>query len=98
MVASKSRCNRGVSEITKGRVSDIQTCADKCRGVSTMFLYQQQSYCDIKDGCECYCEVTENFGRPCEFGSDDGYDLYRLPGNYCFMRICKHNVLDGYIA
>ena len=79
--AEGMRCNDGNTEIPKGKYSDIQTCADQCRDVATMFRFQRN--CD-HDGCECSCEAAERFGRTCPQRPDVEFNLYKFPRNYCF--------------
>ena len=80
------------SEINKGHYSDIGSCANDCRGIASMFIFQRNDSSLGTDGCDnagtqnamcsCYCETAANSDRTCAISDLPNYDLYAITGNY----------------
>lgn len=68
-------------EITKYGKKSIQECADACKGVSSMFVFDNM----CTSICGCYCEIGANSNGTCSMKAANFYNLYRYVGgkNYC---------------
>ena len=77
-MADKTVC--AGSQIYKGKAPDLESCADSCRGISSMFVYGTNDFgtnrC-FSDGCECHCETGAMPQGTCSRVSHKGYKLYK---------------------
>jgi len=69
-----------------GRVGEVSQCAEKCRAISTMFIFGTNEFgfedqygkrCDGR-GCDCYCETEATSDGNCEMEDHEGYNLYKF--------------------
>ena len=53
------------SEVDKGKVRSYYACADKCRFVSSMFIFgaNSQKCSGTPKQCQCYCETASRNGK-----------------------------------
>ena len=81
LVNKKKECSG--SEDDKGRVGEISQCAEKCRAISSMFIFgtnefvSEDTSCD-EDGCECYCETDATRDGNCDMEDHNSYNLYKF--------------------
>ena len=68
-------------ETSKEKFSDIDGCANACRGIASMFIFQRNDYC-TSSGCKCFCEHTANSDGTCATTMIDSYNLYNYTGKY----------------
>ena len=77
MLEQKKEC--GGEEIYMGRFYKVFECAEKCRSISSMFLFGTKGHgstkCD-ESGCKCYCETESTNVGTCQTKDAMGYDLY----------------------
>ena len=69
-----------------GRVGEISQCAEKCRAMSSMFIFGTNEFeyedhhgkrCDEK-GCDCWCETAATSYGNCVTEEHKGYNLYKF--------------------
>ena len=60
-------------EITKYGTKSIQECADACKGLSSMFVFD--NICSAI--CGCYCEIGANPNGTCSVKIAHFYNLYK---------------------
>ena len=79
-MADKTECSG--SEIGKPLAPDIESCAQSCRGVSSMFIYGRNGgSCNrcYTNGCTCVCETGAMPDGTCPTTSAHcGYDLFKV--------------------
>ena len=84
LVAEKKECSGG--EIKKGRLTAVDDCGMKCKGVASMFAYGTNDFGKNRcydDGCECLCETAATDEQTCNIVDHKGYRLYKFPhGDY----------------
>ena len=77
MLEQKTEC--GGEEINVGRFYEVSQCAEKCRSISSMFLFGTNEYgltkCD-EFGCKCFCETESTNVGTCQTKDSMGYNLY----------------------
>ena len=79
LALEKTECTG--SEITKGKYSKIDSCANECRGLASMFIFKRND--DNSDGLfHCYCETSANSDGTCRTQTVNDYNLYKYQGNY----------------
>ena len=77
-MADKTECDG--SEIWKPKTSDLESCAQSCRGISSMFLYGTNDFGSIRcytDGCSCVCETAAMPDGTCSRIGNNGWKLYK---------------------
>ena len=91
LVATRSECggseiNLGVAYDGRPLTFDIEYCADRCKGISSMFAFGTNDYgnprCYTENkypnkGCNCLCETGAKSDGTCSHSSHSGYRLYR---------------------
>ena len=84
LVDKKKECSGLEKQI--GMVSEISQCAEKCRAISSMFVFGTNEFgyedvygkrCD-EIGCDCYCETEATSDGNCTVKDHDGYNLYKF--------------------
>ena len=83
LVNKKKECSG--SEEDKGPVVEISQCAEKCRAISSMFIFGTNEFLsedDVKscdeDGCRCFCETKATSDGNCRMKDHNGYNLYKF--------------------
>ena len=82
LVNKKKECSG--SEEDKGPVVEISQCAEKCRAISSMFIFGTNEYVSEDDsrceenGCDCYCEIDATSDGNCDMKDHDSYNLYKF--------------------
>ena len=78
------------AEVGGGSFSDVNDCAEACKGKSSMFAFgtndfgTTRCYSGNNKGCSCLCETSATNGN-CKVVSHSGYRLYRY-GKYQVFR------------
>ena len=91
LVSNKAEC--GGAELADWNIGDgrpltfdVGYCADRCKGISTMFAFGTNDYsgnrCYPKNnypnkGCNCLCETAAKADGTCTSTGHSGYRLYR---------------------
>ena len=90
LVAEKAECEGPYGwpyEVWKGFLSDVDSCAEACKGDSSMFTFGTNDfgrefcrYNNDYDGCSCTCELLVHSNGTCKKGllASPGYRLYRI--------------------
>ena len=65
-----------------GRVFSITDCAEKCKGISSMFAFGTSDYGTSRcsngnSNCECACETSATPDGTCKEKFHSGYRLYK---------------------
>ena len=78
LVAEKKECSG--SEISKGKQSSLEDCAEQCGGMASMFIFGTKDYGTIRCndvGCGCLCETSATTDGLCDQVDHNGFRLYK---------------------
>ena len=79
-MADKTECDG--SEISKGIQPDLKSCAQSCRGISSMFIFGTNDFGNIRcytNGCVCSCETAALPDGTCPVHvAHNGYNLFKV--------------------
>ena len=89
MVTEQKECDG--SKIKKGGFSNIRACAEECRGLASMFIFERNSRCE-EGLCQCYCETTAKHNGTCRTDFVNDYNLYKYKGNYALQGVIKTSI------
>ena len=95
LVAEKAECvapQHSGHEGWKGYLSDVDSCAEACKGESSMFTFGTNDFGFKKcrynetihdvtyDGCQCRCQLLVHSNGTCDRGTSGspGYRLYKI--------------------
>ena len=93
LAMEKKECDG--SEIKKGKYSNIDSCANECRGLASMFIFERND--DGVNGLfQCYCETSANYDGTCKTKGVGDYNLYKYHGNYSLLVVSKTAIFDKY--
>ena len=76
--ADKTEC--AGSEINKRNEPNLESCAQSCIGISSMFIYGTNDFGDnrcFSNGCACFCETAAAPEGTCSKVGNSGYKLYK---------------------
>ena len=82
LVIENTECSGAAIEKDLQRNAKIQDCANKCDGISSMFLFNQ----DIK---RCFCETAATAEGSCTVAHANKYDLYKYGNEGRFLTISR---------
>lgn len=79
-VAIKKECTG--TEVWKGRLANVEECANACRYTSSMFVFGTNEFGNSRCGnynyCNCYCETSAKADGTCSTTNHNGYNLYKF--------------------
>ena len=82
LVSDVSECSG--SEIDQGQLENVIQCGERCRGVSTMFIFGTNDYgkTPCENGkCRCWCETSATTDGTCDITTNNGFRLYAYVGD-----------------
>ena len=83
MLELKTEC--GGEEVGMGSFYEVFECAEKCRSISSMFIFGTNDHglkkCD-EYGCICFCETESTAVGTCNMENNMGFNLYRFNKPY----------------
>ena len=94
--AVKKKCRGG--HINKGTRATVEECAEECKDLAHMFIYQNdpKSSCKLY-GCMCYCQTAASPDGTCEQEDIEAYNLYRFIHEGDIMFCLKINTYIDYV-
>merc|ERR1712146_203750 len=75
LVSEGSECKG--KEKYVGRVRNVQECGEKCKGISTMFIFGNPKWCFFGK-CKCFCETAANDEGECKQATNHRYRLFKF--------------------